>query len=224
MILEIGEMVLESAITQMQEWHKKGYEHLKISVNISGIQLLQSNLEETIDAILEKTGFNPAFLQLELTESTLMQNIDLATQVLEHFKSKNILISIDDFGTGYSSLNYLKRLPIDSLKIDQSFIHNIETDQSDKIIVNTVIAMGHSLGLAVVAEGIEDQQQKNYLQEHGCDILQGFFFGRSLDTETFETLLEHGFISKEYRRNNPKESYALEEKMRKYSKPLKISF
>lgn len=224
MILEIGEMVLESAITQMQEWHKKGYDHLKISVNISGIQLLQSNLEETIDAILEKTGFNPAFLQLELTESTLMQNIDLATKLLEHFKSKNILISIDDFGTGYSSLNYLKRLPIDSLKIDQSFIHNIETDQSDKIIVNTVIAMGHSLGLAVVAEGIEDLQQKNYLQKHGCDILQGFLFGRSLDTDTFETLLEHGFISEEYRSDTSKESYALEQKMRKYSKPLKISF
>ncbi len=223
MILEIGEIVLENAITQMQQWHDKGYHDLKISINISGIQLLQSNLEKTIDTILEKTGFDPACLQLELTESTLMQNIELASELLHAFKSRNIQISIDDFGTGYSSLSYLKRLPIDSLKIDQSFIRNIETDKSDKIIVDTVIAMGHSLGLEVVAEGIEKEEQKSYLQKHRCDILQGYFFGKSLDYEAFESLLR-GDLKIEHDTTHDDSSYEIEQTLRKYSKPLKISY
>ena len=220
MILEIGEIVLRQAITQMQQWHKKGFSDLKISVNISGVQLLQSNLEETIDTILSQTGFDPNYLQLELTESVLMQNIDRASEVLHRFKQKGIQISIDDFGTGYSSLNYLKKLPIDALKIDQSFIHNIETDQSDKIIVNTVIAMGHSLGLDVVAEGIETVAQKEYLQSHQCDILQGFLFGKSLDFQTFEALLEGKLDTA----NESEETYIEEITLRKYTQPMKISY
>ncbi len=224
MILEIGEIVLESAITQMHAWHRMGYADLKISINISGIQLLQSNLEETIDTILSRTGFDPARLQLELTESILMQNIELASRLLHNFKAKGIQISIDDFGTGYSSLSYLKRLPIDSLKIDQSFIRNLETDQSDRVIVDTVIAMGHSLGLEVVAEGIEEEQQKAYLQTHACDILQGYLFGRSLDTEAFEAMLGGECAPHVMDDGTEEESYELEQKLRKYSKPLKISF
>jgi len=221
MILEIGEIVLENAIKQMQEWHKKGYNQLKISVNISAVQLLQSNLFETIDRILQTTGFNPKFLQLELTESTLMQNIDRASEVLHRFKQKEIQISIDDFGTGYSSLSYLKKLPIDSLKIDQSFIHSVETDKSDKVIVNTVIAMGHSLGLEVVAEGIETTAQKSYLQNQSCDILQGFLFGRSLDFSSFEALLEgktkiESAMQTDY--------FEEEEALRKFTTPLKITY
>ncbi len=224
MILEIGEIVLESAIAQMQSWHRQGYGDLKISINISGIQLLQSNLEKTIDAILSKTGFDASKLQLELTESTLMQNIERATEVLQSFKKRGIQISIDDFGTGYSSLSYLKRLPIDSLKIDQSFIRNIEIDQSDKIIVNTIIAMGHSLGLEVVAEGIEEPLQKAYLQEHRCDILQGFLFGKSLDRESFEQLLQEGIPTIHHEEASAESDYQIEQELRKYSKPLKISF
>lgn len=224
MILEIGELVLESAIAQMQEWHKQGHDDLKISINISGIQLLQSNLEKTIDVILSKTGFDPAKLQLELTESTLMQNIERASQLLQNFKKRGIQISIDDFGTGYSSLSYLKRLPIDSLKIDQSFIRNIETDQSDKIIVKTIIAMGHSLGLEVVAEGIEEPSQKAYLQEHKCDILQGFLFGKSLNHDTFGKLLQDGIPAIHQQDAAADDDYEIEQKLRKYSKPLKISF
>ena len=224
MILEIGEIVLESAISQMQEWHVKGYNDLKISVNVSGIQLLQSDLEETIDTILRKTGFDPRYLQLELTESTLMQNIELAAERLHHFKSKQMQISIDDFGTGYSSLSYLKRLPIDSLKIDQSFIRNIENDESDKVIVDTIIAMGHSLGLEVVAEGIEATAQKNYLQTHDCDILQGYLFGKSLDANHFEALLKGELVLDNSKDQNETQSYEIEQTLRKYSKPLKISF
>ncbi len=223
MILEIGEIVLETAIRQMQQWHDMGYDDLKISVNISAVQLLQSNLEKTIDDIIKTTGFNPESLQLELTESTLMQNIDLASTLLHNFKSKNIHIAIDDFGTGYSSLSYLKKLPIDSLKIDQSFIRNIETDKSDKIIVDTVIAMGHSLGMQVVAEGIEDEIQKNYLQARQCDILQGYFFGKSLSRNDFEALLK-GELKLSNNKNKPENDvFEKEETWRKYTKPLKTS-
>ena len=221
MILEIGEIVLENAIRQMQKWHTQGYDDLKISVNISAVQLLQSNLFETIDKILQTTGFDPKYLQLELTESTLMQNIDRASEVLHRFKQKEIQISIDDFGTGYSSLSYLKKLPIDSLKIDQSFIHTVETDKSDKIIVNTVIAMGHSLGLEVVAEGIETTAQKSYLQNQSCDILQGFLFGRSLDFSLFEALLEG---KTEIESTVQTEQFEEEEALRKFTTPLKVAY
>ncbi len=224
MILEIGEIVLKSAIAQMQAWHAAGHDDLKISVNISGIQLLQSDLEETIDAILQKTGFDPRYLQLELTESTLMQNIELAAERLEHFKAKQMQISIDDFGTGYSSLSYLKRLPIDSLKIDQSFIRNIQSDESDKVIVDTIIAMGHNLGLEVVAEGIEQPAQKHYLQQHACDILQGYLFGKSLDAEAFGALLRGEYTLRPDTAGSDEEAYEIEQALRKYSKPLKISF
>ena len=223
MILEIGEIVLETAIRQMEQWHKKGYENLKISVNISAVQLLQSNLEKTIDDIIKSTGFDPNSLQLELTESTLMQNIDLASTLLHNFKAKNIKIAIDDFGTGYSSLSYLKKLPIDSLKIDQSFIRNIETDKSDKIIVDTVIAMGHSLGMEVVAEGIEDEVQKNYLQDRKCDILQGYFFGKSLSKDDFEALLKGELKLSQNIDNQKSDIFDKEETWRKYTKPLKTS-
>ena len=221
MILEIGELVLETAIRQMKQWHTQGYNDLKISVNISAVQLLQSNLFETIDRILQTTGFDPRFLQLELTESTLMQNIEYASEVLQRFKEKQIRISIDDFGTGYSSLNYLKRLPIDSLKIDQSFIRTVETDKSDKIIVNTVIAMGHSLGLEVVAEGVETTAQKIYLQNQNCDILQGFLFGRSLSFDAFEALLEG---KTQIQNSTQPEHFEEEEALRKYTMPLKITY
>jgi len=221
MILEIGEIVLENAIRQMQKWHTQGYDDLKISVNISAVQLLQSNLFETIDRILQTTGFDPKYLQLELTESTLMQNIDRASEVLHRFKQKEIQISIDDFGTGYSSLSYLKKLPIDSLKIDQSFIHSIETDKSDKVIVNTVIAMGHSLGLEVVAEGIETTAQKSYLQNQNCNILQGFLFGRSLDCSSFKALLEG---KTEIENSMQAEQFEEEEALRKFTTPLKVTY
>ncbi len=222
MILEIGEIVLDTAINQMKQWHDKGFDDLSISINISGVQLLQSNLKNTIDNILNKSNFNPKYLELELTESTLMQNIDLASKLLHDFKNKGIHIAIDDFGTGYSSLSYLKKLPIDSLKIDQSFIHNIQTDKSDKIIVNTVIAMGHSLGFKVIAEGIENKYQKEYLQQHNCNILQGYYFGKSLDYASFEALL-NGESSIYHNTQQLENEFEIEQTLKMYSKPLKIS-
>ena len=221
LILEIGKIVLEKAISQMKQWHDKGYDDLIIAINISGIQLLQSNLLEQVDNILETTKFNAKFLELELTESVLMENIDRASSILKEFQQKGIQVSIDDFGTGYSSLNYLKQLPIDTLKIDQSFIRNIQHDKNDKIIVNTIIAMAHGLEFSVIAEGVEDEYQRDYLKEMRCDTLQGYYFAKPLSAQDFEALLEqdeHLFGIQ----NHESFDYDLIEALEKYSKPLNI--
>ncbi len=222
LILEIGQIVLNKAISQMKKWHDKGYNNLKIAVNISGIQLIQSRLLNQLEEILDTTGFNPEFLELELTESVLMENVERASSLLKAFQQKGIQISIDDFGTGYSSLNYLKRLPIDSLKIDQSFIRNIQTDSSDKIIVNTVIAMAHSLGFKVIAEGVEEACQRDYLREKKCDMLQGYYFAKPLSVKNFETLLKHTDHLDGTEDHQEKFDYDLKCALEKYSKPLKI--
>jgi len=222
LILEIGEIVLKSSIAQMKQWHDKGYDDLKIAVNISGIQLLQSSLINKIDEILKQEQLNPKFLELELTESILMENIDRASMLLKEFQEKGIHISIDDFGTGYSSLNYLKRLPINTLKIDQSFIRNIQHDKNDKVIVNTIIAMAHALEFSVVAEGVEDSYQKDYLKEMKCDMLQGYYFGRPLDAKSFESLLEKNDCLTGLEEDAQKNDYDLITQLEKYSKPLNI--
>ena len=221
LILEIGQIVLKNAVSQMKKWHDKGYDDLKIAINISGIQLLQSKLIDQVEEVLESTKFNPKFLELELTESVLMENIDRASSLLKEFQQKGIKISIDDFGTGYSSLNYLKQLPIDTLKIDQSFIRNIQNDKNDKIIVNTIIAMAHGLEFLVIAEGVEDAYQCDYLKEMKCDMLQGFYFGKSLSVKDFETLLEQNdhLTGSD---NHESFDYDLLSALEKYSKPLNI--
>ncbi len=221
LILEIGQIVLSKAIAQMKEWHDKGYDDLTIAINISGIQLLQSGLVQQIHSILKDTKFNPKFLELELTESILMENFDRASTLLKEFQQKGIQVSIDDFGTGYSSLSYLKQLPIDKIKIDQSFIRNIETDKNDKIIVNTIIAMAHGLEFSVIAEGVEDDYQSDYLKGMKCDYLQGYFYGRSLSPEKFEKLIhENKHISGV--EDKEKYDYNFLEALEKYSKPLNI--
>ncbi len=223
MILEIGQIVLEEAIHQMQRWHTQGFEDLKISVNISGVQLLQSNLIETVDTVLKASGFDPRYLELELTESILMENIERASSLLSHFKRKKIQLSIDDFGTGYSSLAYLKKLPIDTLKIDQSFIKNIQQGENDKVIVNAIIAMAHSLGLQVIAEGVERSAQYDHLKTQSCDILQGYYFKEPLDAKEFEQLItQHRTL--EGRDYEPHHfDFDFEEKLKRYSDPTYIS-
>lgn len=221
LILEIGQIVLKDAIHQMKAWHDKGYDDLYVAINISGIQLLQSKLFDQIDSLLKESGLDPRFLELELTESVLMENIDLATTLLKNFQALGIKISIDDFGTGYSSLNYLKRLPINALKIDQSFIRNINTDENDKVIVNAILAMAHSLGLEVVAEGVEEEHQRDYLVEKSCDTLQGYLYSKPLQAEKLEALLAKGDCI-DIRENDAKSiDYELVSTLEKYTKPLK---
>ena len=222
MILEIGNIVLKEAITQAKAWHDAGHDEMTMSVNISSIQLLQSNLIAVVDDILHETGFNPAYLELELTESALMQNVTLASQILSTFKAKGIKIAIDDFGTGYSSFGYLSKLPIDCLKIDQSFIRKIGESKNDRIIVSAINAMAHSLGLHTVAEGVEEELEYNYLKDEGCDLIQGYYFSKPVGAESFLKLLENGI----YHDSTEKEHFDFEKEAEliEYTKPVKHAY
>lgn len=222
MILEIGEIVLKEAIAQAKAWHDAGHTEMKMSVNISSIQLLQSNLLTVIDDILNETGFNPEFLELEITESALMQNVEFATTVLRAFKDKGIKIAIDDFGTGYSSFGYLSKLPLDCLKIDQSFVRKLDDSKNDRIIVSAINAMAHSLGLGTVVEGVEEFSQYEYLKNEGCDIIQGYYFSKPVDAPTFQKLLENGINPNS--QNHEHYDFEKEEELKSYTKAVKHSF
>jgi diguanylate cyclase (GGDEF)-like protein/PAS domain S-box-containing protein len=190
LIIPIGEWVLRTACLQIKAWQAEGMPFLPVAVNLSARQFRQfsasgeatgiHNLVETIERVLEETGVDPSCLELEITESILMQNLSTAAVTLQALSAKGIRIFIDDFGTGYSSLSYLKRLPIDTIKIDKSFVGDIMTDPDDAAIVTAIIAMAHSLRLKVVAEGVETQEQFNFLLERGCDAMQGYFFSKPL--------------------------------------------
>ena len=176
-IVPIGEWALRAACVQAKAWHGQGLS-LRVSVNLSARQFLDASLVETVKRILAETGVDPRLLGLELTESALIQHDETVSNALHDLKTTGLSIAIDDFGTGYSSLGYLKRLPIDYLKIDQSFVRDIATDKDDATIVVTVIAMAHGLGMKVIAEGVETDEQLQFLREHGCDEVQGFLLAR----------------------------------------------
>jgi diguanylate cyclase (GGDEF)-like protein/PAS domain S-box-containing protein len=220
MILEIGKIVLEDSIKQMKAWHDMGYDDINISVNISAVQLLQSNLLDTVDKIVEKNSFNPKLLELEITESSLITNIEVARNVLNRFKEKGIKTSIDDFGTGYSSFSYLTELPIDILKIDGSFIRKLNSSKKDKTIVNAIIAMAHELDLQVIAEWVENEEQYNYLLSQNCDIIQGIYFKEPLDAQEFEDILKNDReieLKKDLQHNF---NFKLEEELKRYTTPI----
>ncbi len=173
LIERIGEFVLYHACAQLLEWEESGLPGITMSVNLSALQLLRHELTQRLCEVLAELNLTPQQLELELTESVLMANPELAIHTLDRLHALGVRIAIDDFGTGYSSLSYLKRLPIDTLKIDRSFVGDITTDPDDEAITKTIISMAHSLGLDVVAEGVETLEQLEYLHEHGCDVIQG---------------------------------------------------
>ena len=183
MIVAIGEWVLREACNTLMEWQRIGIDGMTMAVNVSAVQLLRSDLPRTVERILRETGVDPSQLELELTESVLMANADLAAQRLQTFRSIGVSIAVDDFGTGYSSLAYLRRLPITTLKIDKAFIDDLggPNHSEDAAITTTVIAMAHSLGLDVVAEGVETAEQLAFLRQHHCDVIQGFWLAPPLD-------------------------------------------
>jgi diguanylate cyclase (GGDEF)-like protein/PAS domain S-box-containing protein len=191
-IIPIGEWVLRTACEQCRAWHRQGFPSLYIAVNLSARQFHQRDLAASIYGILQETGLNPAFLGLELTEGLIMQQAESSVVTLRELKAMDIRISIDDFGTGYSSLGYLKRFPIDVLKIDQSFVRDIPGDTDDAAIASTIITMAHSLGLKVVAEGVETAAQLKFMREHGCDAMQGYHLSKPLPAEQFEAFLKNG--------------------------------
>jgi EAL domain-containing protein (putative c-di-GMP-specific phosphodiesterase class I) len=176
----IGDWVLRQACGQAKQWQDSGLNDFRVSVNLSPRQFQQRDLIHTVRTTLEETGLDPESLELEITESTAMQNIELTIETLRELKNMGIAISIDDFGIGYSSLNYLKRFPIDTVKIDKSFVRDLETDASDAAIVTAVIGIARILNLRVIAEGVENEHQLSFLQRKQCEEMQGFLFSRPL--------------------------------------------
>lgn len=192
LIVPIGEWVLRTACAQNHAWQAAGLPALPVAVNLSTRQLDQHCLEHTLAAILRDTGLDPRYLELELTESAVMQDPEEMLRRLHRLKAAGLMISMDDFGTGYSSLSYLKDFPFDKLKIDRSFIGNITSNPDDAAITRTIIAMGHALGLQVIAEGVESEGQLRYLRLHGCDHIQGHYFSKALTVDKMTALLKAG--------------------------------
>jgi EAL domain-containing protein (putative c-di-GMP-specific phosphodiesterase class I) len=179
LILPLGEWVLETACTQLLAWSRTPDKaHWTMAVNVSALQFSKPSFVATVAAALQKTGAAPQLLKLELTESMLVGDVEDTILKMNAIKALGVSFSLDDFGTGYSSLSYLKRLPLDQLKIDQSFVRDLLSDPNDAVIARTIVALGHSLSLKVIAEGVESEAQRDFLVEMGCDAFQGYLFGR----------------------------------------------
>ncbi|TBL75183.1 EAL domain-containing protein [Paenibacillus thalictri] len=188
LIVPIGRWVLREACRQNKAWQQQGFDPIPISVNLSTRQFLQHNLKEIISEVLEETELDPAYLELEITESSTM-DVDYTAYLLLELKDLGVSISIDDFGTGYSSLNYLKRFPIDKLKIDKSFVRDIMSDPNDAAIVASIIAMSHHLKMKVIAEGVETADQLQFLHKNRCNEIQGYWFSPPVGERQMEQLL-----------------------------------
>ena len=189
LIVPLGKWVLHTACAQGVAWQKQGLPPVHIAVNLSARQFADDDLVSDIASALKITGLAPQLLELELTESMVIQNAERASRVLAEIKAMGVRLAIDDFGVGYSSLTHLKRFPIDTLKVDRSFIRDVPGDAEDKAITEAIIAMGKSLNLTVVAEGVETEEQQTFLKEHACDEMQGFFFSKPIPGEAFAELL-----------------------------------
>jgi EAL domain-containing protein (putative c-di-GMP-specific phosphodiesterase class I) len=187
LIIPIGEWALRTACMQNKKWQDDGLPPITIAVNISAKQFFQSRLPEVVRKVLNETGLEPKYLEIEITESMTM-DVETAISTLIELKKIGVMISIDDFGTGYSSLNYLKRFPVDKLKIDQSFMSDCTHDLNDQTIIKTIILMAQLLKLQVIAEGVETNDQVSFLLRHGCVEAQGYFFSKPVSAEEFEKM------------------------------------
>jgi predicted signal transduction protein with EAL and GGDEF domain len=196
LITPIGEWVLRTACAQAQAWRQAGLPFGRIAVNIAGPQLQREGLSDTVRAVLDETGLPPACLELEITETLVMRQVERTIDWLQALQALGVMLAIDDFGTGYSSLAYLKRLPVDKLKIDRSFVRDLPGDENDAAIARAVIALGHSMRLMVIAEGVETVVQRDFLRESGCDQVQGFLYSRPLPAVEAEAFLRAAAISR----------------------------
>ncbi|MFW2404482.1 MAG: EAL domain-containing protein, partial [Gammaproteobacteria bacterium] len=199
LIIELGEWVVGQICEQIQAWDRKGINDISVAVNVSSRQFCREELLDSVLRIVRDTGIRPQSLELEITESMLMRNVDETKAALIAFKDAGLRISVDDFGTGYSSLNYLKQFPLDSLKIDRSFVQDLHRDRDDAAICAAILAMAKELDLSVVAEGVELEEQLDFLRRHNCDQVQGFLFSKPLSVSDFEgfysaALAEQSFL------------------------------
>jgi EAL domain-containing protein (putative c-di-GMP-specific phosphodiesterase class I) len=188
----LSEWVLREACRQNKAWQDAGLPAARVSVNLSARQFQQRDIARLVTSVLEETGLEPKYLELELTESTIMRNAEEAITMLAELSALGIGIAIDDFGTGYSSLAYLKRFPVHRLKIDRSFVADIGTCGDDETITSAIIALAHSLELQVIAEGVETSAQHEFLRARDCDEMQGYYFSRPMPRDDIPGLLQHG--------------------------------
>ncbi|MGH8506281.1 MAG: putative bifunctional diguanylate cyclase/phosphodiesterase, partial [Stenotrophobium sp.] len=184
-IVPIGEWVLRSACRQLKSWHQQGQTQLSVAINLSPRQFQQQDIPALVREVLDETGLPPASLHLELTENIILRQSESATNALRQLKALGVLLAIDDFGTGYSSLGYLKRFPVDIIKIDQSFVLDLIANPDAAFIIRAIISMAKSLNMKTVAEGVETREQMDFLVESGCDAIQGFYISRALPAEEY---------------------------------------
>jgi EAL domain-containing protein (putative c-di-GMP-specific phosphodiesterase class I) len=192
LIVPIGRWVVREACRQARAWQQAGLPTIRVAVNVSAVELRAPDLVSSVLDTLADSGMHARDLELELTETFLMQEASSTVAVLHELKNIGVHLALDDFGTGYSSLSYLQRFPIDTLKIDRSFVRDLATDAGDANIVSAVIGMGNSLHMRVIAEGIETREQLEFLQQHGCAVGQGYYFSRPVPAAEFGTLLQRG--------------------------------
>lgn len=195
LINEIGSWVLNRALQQLAEWQAAGLAIVPVAVNLSIVQFRQDSLYESIFNALRETKIDPAMLELEMTESVAMEDSERTIRVLDQLSALGVKLSIDDFGTGYSSLTYLKRFKIDKLKIDQSFIRDMELYPEDAAIIIAIIGMAKGLSFKTIAEGVETTQQLEFLRQNHCDQIQGYLFSKPVPAKDFELLLRKEAIS-----------------------------
>jgi EAL domain-containing protein (putative c-di-GMP-specific phosphodiesterase class I) len=199
LILKVADLVMSNACAQARSWQENGCGNLRMAVNISARQFQDQNFQEKIVRILGETSLDPRSLELEITETSIMENADSAVKALSAIRELGVRIAIDDFGTGYSSLSYLKRLPIDTVKLDQSFVKGATSDPSDAALVMAIITLAHNLRLRVIAEGVETEEQREFLWLLRCDEVQGYLFGKPASPDAFESMLHSGAQRKQDR-------------------------
>jgi EAL domain-containing protein (putative c-di-GMP-specific phosphodiesterase class I) len=192
LILPLGEWILKAACTQIAAWAEQRHDdNFAVAVNISALQFRQPEFVEQVLAALSRAGTNPKTLKLELTESMLAENLDEVITKMTELKSHGLSFSLDDFGTGYSSLSYLKRLPLDQMKIDRAFVRDMMVDATSGAIAQTILSLGRAMGLSVIAEGVETEEQRGFLAGLGCHSFQGFLFSHPLPLSEFQAFWEN---------------------------------